>query len=918
MRFLRFTTLVATIISQGCSDKEVSVVSRNPVGDSSATVVDEKVDADVTLSAHQGIELAFDPIIAAQENPLTDCAVKIVREPFSGKANVDDASRQIKYTSQSSYSGSDSLLSLLTCGSILKKIRISIDVKNVNRKPAVEDMILSLNEDSRTDTRLNGSDIDKDQLSFFVIHGPAKGRVDEDAFKKGKLIYTPPENFNGDVSVTYAASDGLDSSEPKRIKITVIPVYDPPVAYDSTLNTAEETPVNGRLLGTRIDGTNISFVLETNPLKGEISNFNQNTGEYTYTPTANVHGDDRFAYVTFDGVSKSSPKSVNIMISHVNRPVSTEDKSWEVDEDQQLLGIVPASDPDGDQLTFQIVKEPLHGQLGRFSILVTERVFYFPDRDYNGPDYFEVSVSDGSTTAISRHTITVNPVNDPPVGTEMSITIDEDSQLVNRLAGIDVDNDPLTWSVCKPPRRGTLQITNPTTGDFIYKPTQDFNGTDTFQYMVSDGTLSSVCTPVTIVVRPVSDNLRILQISESDSNPEKESWAAKMSPKLASWVKRIDTEFPQPDGSAFLGVQIDKSSPGILFSNYDTSDYDRYHFDGSAVIRVTKSLEQDLSFGTFGYVGIRDTGSPDSFVAPVFMVGNDSIYSVERSVGCGDAKVYRWSFTGVRDIKFGKDGYAVLKEGSYCDGRRPMTLAMQSGKLLISQQHGGERSGYIRLQDKIALEGSVLLSTKLTRFRLDGTTDVSVTLPTGLRKSALHIDESGDVYVSGANLAEWGGKGPKLVCPSARASNFFERGCQKTNEDIRTIRDPFIFKLNSDLSLDVNFGMDGKALLPGIELIGSIQKFPGGNILVGGYGGGRFVAAALLPTGDLFSDFGTGGYFKTLEMVGPQVTFGQEFQPNAMQAVYFKDYLAAKWFATSDKTFTGPGQGTYRIFDDKN
>ena len=51
----------------------------------------------------------------------------------------------------------------------------------------------------------------------------------------------------------------------------------------------------------------------------------------------------------------------------------------------------------------------------------------------------------------------------------------------------DADGDPLTATLVSGPANGTLTLN--ADGSFVYTPNANFNGTDTFTYSVSDGTL---------------------------------------------------------------------------------------------------------------------------------------------------------------------------------------------------------------------------------------------------------------------------------------------------------------------------------------------------------------------------------------------------------------------------------------------
>ena len=97
------------------------------------------------------------------------------------------------------------------------------------------------------------------------------------------------------------------------------------------------------------------------------------------------------------------------------------------------------------------------------------------------------------TTATSNH---------PPVASNQTVTLDEDTSGAIGLNAADADGDRLTYTVVTAPTRGTLQGTPPS---LIYRPAADFNGADSFTYKASDGSADSNTGTITILVNPVND-----------------------------------------------------------------------------------------------------------------------------------------------------------------------------------------------------------------------------------------------------------------------------------------------------------------------------------------------------------------------------------------------------------------------------
>ncbi|MEO2002952.1 MAG: LamG-like jellyroll fold domain-containing protein, partial [Candidatus Poribacteria bacterium] len=82
-----------------------------------------------------------------------------------------------------------------------------------------------------------------------------------------------------------------------------------------------------------------------------------------------------------------------------------------------------------------------------------------------------------------------------------SDTTDEDTPISMALAGSDADGDALTYTVTASPANGSTAGGATVT----YTPSQDFNGEDTFSYTVTDGSLTSAASTVTVTVAAVND-----------------------------------------------------------------------------------------------------------------------------------------------------------------------------------------------------------------------------------------------------------------------------------------------------------------------------------------------------------------------------------------------------------------------------
>lgn len=132
-----------------------------------------------------------------------------------------------------------------------------------------------------------------------------------------------------------------------------------------------------------------------------------------------------------------------------------------------------------------------------------------PDANTNGTLSLTYKVSvNGKESSSKPFTVVVSPVNDAPVvsSNSQTVTTAEDTAVnIQQVSATDVDNSELTFSVATNPTNGTLsRVDTEELQGWVYNPASDFNGTDSFTYTVSDGSLSQTVS-VSLTVTPVND-----------------------------------------------------------------------------------------------------------------------------------------------------------------------------------------------------------------------------------------------------------------------------------------------------------------------------------------------------------------------------------------------------------------------------
>ncbi|MDA8938108.1 FG-GAP-like repeat-containing protein, partial [Flavobacteriaceae bacterium] len=549
------------IVSASANDDTIAWYENNGASDPTFTASDIATDADLV----NGVFVAdlnndgFLDIVSASENDNT-----IAWYENDGNANPTFTATDIT----TSVNGARSIFAAdldgdgdtdLISGSTLDDTVFWHENLGGNNAPvATAQTDVAAEEQAVVTITLAGTDTNSDPLTYIISSLPTNGTLSDNGtvitaddlpkpLSSADVAYVSSSDSATSDSFTFKVNDGSEDSEAATIGIAIATVNDPPVATPQTdVAATEQNAVTITLAGLDPDLTTpVIFKIISLPSNGTLSDdgtvitaddlpltLTNASGEVDYVSTSDSETTDSFTFKVNDGTVDSEAATVSLAIAAVNDiPVATPQTDVAATEQTEFTITLAGTDPDGTiPVIFKIISLPSDGTLSDDGTVITAddlpltlsnasaEVTYISTSDTAASDSFTFKVNDGTVDSEAATIgIAIATVNDVPVASaQTDVAATEQTALTLTLAGTDLDNDTLSYVIQTLPTIGTLSdngtvITaddlpkTTTSTDLIYVSTSDTATSDSFTFIVNDGTVDSEAATISLAITAVND-----------------------------------------------------------------------------------------------------------------------------------------------------------------------------------------------------------------------------------------------------------------------------------------------------------------------------------------------------------------------------------------------------------------------------
>jgi len=336
---------------------------------------------------------------------------QIVTQPTWGSLTGSGLVRT--YTPELHFNGTDHFQYRVFDGQNYSDVaRVELQVEAVNDPPVAQAQTVEVLSGEPNTLQLFATDPDGDSLTFTLVTLPELGML---SGSPPSLIYTAQAGLSGTDSFTFVATDGLLTSEPITVNLSITVPIVPPLAVRQVVAIEEDGQGQVILSATSDREIPFEYRIESHPIYGSLAG---TPPMLTYIPSENFDGSDQFTFVAIQEGIESLPGKIELEVIPSNDPHRAISTDQYTQRNEPIMFNLEAEDPDStNQFEWLMIQHPAQGTLQGEGNLWT----YTPRENFIGKDEIIFSVSDeefGSSEASIQFYVVENDARSesgPPI-----------------------------------------------------------------------------------------------------------------------------------------------------------------------------------------------------------------------------------------------------------------------------------------------------------------------------------------------------------------------------------------------------------------------------------------------------------------------------------------------------------------------
>jgi VCBS repeat-containing protein len=492
--------------------------------ESTAAVYSANATVSITVNAINDSPLSPDGTVtldegtASQSTPFgaTDAeggaiTINVSSQGSFGTAVVNGS--DFVYTHDGSETTSDTFSYSVSDGTLSSSGTITVTINSTNDAPTgvADTYYVTRNSTTLMAAEIgvlrNDTDSDSDSALFSVSQGSTSPQYGQLTLNSdGSFSYTTDGSnttFNSD-SFSYSVSDGSAVSTEVTVTLEVASIIPVPNSYTNNEGATLEIDATNGVVTNDIEpnGLALSATVVANPTYGTLT---LNTdGSFTYVHDGTENRKDSFTY-NLKNANDDESKSTFVVINNtnVNDAPTSSGTTFTLNEGASNVFTPTYADTDTQLtgITFAITTDVTNGVLSDNG---NGTYTYIHNGGETTSDTFSYSISDGEFSVENlAGAITVTAINDVPVATNLSYSLNEASSIVIDYAGTDAETAAVDLDFVKlsDPTNGSITVAN---GVTTYTHDGSETTLDSFTFAAYDGTVQSSAGTVSITLNPVN------------------------------------------------------------------------------------------------------------------------------------------------------------------------------------------------------------------------------------------------------------------------------------------------------------------------------------------------------------------------------------------------------------------------------